>query len=99
MRSSAPSSTGSPCRSSPCVSMTGSASAPERLLQRLDWTVIRRLDGQLQGDYRTLFRGQGVVFADLREYQWGADVRSIDWNVTARMGTPYVREFIEDREI
>ena len=79
--------------------MTDSTSAPERLLQRLDWTVIRRLDGQLQGDYRTLFRGQGIDFADLREYQWGDDVRSIDWNVTARMDTPYVREFIEDREI
>jgi uncharacterized protein (DUF58 family) len=79
--------------------MTDSPSAPERLLQRLDWTVIRRLDGQLQGDYRTLFRGQGIDFADLREYQWGDDVRSIDWNVTARMDTPYVREFIEDREI
>jgi uncharacterized protein (DUF58 family) len=79
--------------------MIDSTSAPERLLQRLDWTVIRRLDGQLQGDYRTLFRGQGIDFADLREYQWGDDVRAIDWNVTARMDTPYVREFIEDREI
>lgn len=79
--------------------MTGSASAPERLLQRLDWTVIRRLDGQLQGDYRTLFRGQGVDFADLREYRWGDDVRAIDWNVTARMDTPYIREYVEDREI
>jgi uncharacterized protein (DUF58 family) len=79
--------------------MIASTSAPERLLQRLDWTVIRRLDGQLQGDYRTLFRGQGVDFADLREYRWGDDVRSIDWNVTARMDTPYVREYVEDREI
>lgn len=79
--------------------MSGSASAPERLLQRLDWTVIRRLDGQLQGDYRTLFRGQGVDFADLREYRWGDDVRAIDWNVTARMDTPYIREYVEDREI
>src|SRR5262245_37846325 len=79
--------------------MIASTSAPERLLQRLDWQVIRRLDGQLQGDYRTLFRGQGVDFADLREYQWGDDVRSIDWNVTARMDAPYVREYVEDREI
>ena len=79
--------------------MATSTSAPERLLQRLDWQVIRRLDGQLQGDYRTLFRGNGVDFADLREYQYGDDVRSIDWNVTARMDTPYVREYVEDREI
>ena len=74
-------------------------SAPERLLQRLDWQVIRRLDGLLQGDYRSLFHGNGVDFADLREYQVGDDIRYIDWNVTARMDTPYVREYVEDREI
>jgi uncharacterized protein (DUF58 family) len=79
--------------------MTAFASAPERVLQRLDWTVVRRLDGLLQGDYRSLFRGNGVDFADLREYEYGDDVRHIDWNVTARMDTPYVREFLEDREI
>src|SRR5438132_2394732 len=72
---------------------------PERLLERLDWTVIRRLDGLLQGDYRTLFRGYGLDLADLREYQYGDDVRHIDWNVTARLQTPYVREYHEDREI
>ena len=55
--------------------MAPSTSAPERLLQRLDWHVVRRLDGLLQGDYRTLFRGQGLDFADLREYQVGDDVR------------------------
>ena len=76
-----------------------SASAPERVLQRLDWHVVRRLDGLLQGDYRTLFRGNGVDFADLREYEYGDDIRHIDWNVTARMDTPYIREFHEDREI
>jgi uncharacterized protein (DUF58 family) len=79
--------------------MGPSTPAPERLLQRLDWQVIRRLDGLLQGDYRSLFRGSGVDFADLREYAYGDDVRSIDWNVTARMDTPYVREYLEDREI
>ena len=79
--------------------MTAFASAPERVLQRLDWTVVRRLDGLLQGDYRSLFRGNGVDFADLREYEYGDDIRHIDWNVTARMDTPYVREFLEDREI
>lgn len=76
-----------------------SARAPERILQRIDWEVIRRLDGLLQGDYRTLFYGYGVDFADLREYQPGDDVRYIDWNVTARMNTPYVRQYNEDREI
>jgi uncharacterized protein (DUF58 family) len=71
----------------------------DALVRRLEWTVIRRLDGLLQGDYRTLFRGFGIDFADLREYQPGDDVRYIDWNVTARLQTPYVREFQEDREI
>jgi uncharacterized protein (DUF58 family) len=72
---------------------------PERILQRLEWKVIRRLDGLLQGDYRTLFYGYGVDFADLREYQPEDDIRYIDWNVTARMDTPYVRQYAEDREI
>ncbi|MDN5250284.1 DUF58 domain-containing protein [Betaproteobacteria bacterium LSUCC0117] len=71
----------------------------EALLQQLEWTVIRRLDGLLQGDYRTLFRGSGLELADLREYQAHDDVRHIDWNVTARMQTPFVREHQEDREI
>ena len=72
---------------------------PRALLRRLEWTVIRRLDGLLQGDYRTLFRGFGLDLADLREYQHHDDVRHIDWNVTARLQTPYVREFNEDREV
>jgi uncharacterized protein (DUF58 family) len=72
---------------------------PERVLLRLDWKVIRRLDGLLQGDYRTLFYGFGVDFADLREYQPEDDIRYIDWNVTARMNTPYVRQYSEDREL
>lgn len=75
------------------------ASTPERILQRLDWQVIRRLDGLLQGDYRSLFYGYGVDFADLREYQPEDDIRYIDWNVTARMNTPYIRQYVEDREI
>jgi uncharacterized protein (DUF58 family) len=76
-----------------------SASAPERVLQRLDWQVVRRLDGALQGDYRSLFLGHGVDLAGLREYQVLDDVRYIDWNVTARMDVPYVRLYHEDREI
>lgn len=72
---------------------------PDAILKRLEWTVIRRLDGVLQGDYRTLFRGAGLDLADLREYQHHDDVRHIDWNVTARLQQPYVREFTEDREL
>jgi len=81
------------------MSTPESASTPERILQRLDWQVIRRLDGLLQGDYRSLFYGYGLDFADLREYQPEDDIRYIDWNVTARMQTPYVRQYVEDREI
>jgi uncharacterized protein (DUF58 family) len=79
--------------------MEASASTPERILHRIDWQVIRRLDGQLQGDYRSLFYGYGIDFADLREYQPGDDIRYIDWNVTARMDAPYIRQYVEDREI
>jgi uncharacterized protein (DUF58 family) len=77
------------------------ASAPgaEHVLRRLEWTVIRRLDGLLQGDYRTLLRGAGLDLADLREYQHFDDVRHIDWNVTARLQQTHVRVFTEDREM
>jgi uncharacterized protein (DUF58 family) len=77
----------------------GSPDSSDRLLRQLEWTVIRRLDGLLQGDYRTMFRGGGVDLADLREYQLHDDVRHIDWNVTARLQTPYVRQFVEDRDL
>jgi uncharacterized protein (DUF58 family) len=72
---------------------------PEGLLRRLEWRVIRRLDGHLQGDYRTKLRGVGVDVADLREYEPGDDVRHIDWNVTARTDVVHVRTYLEDREL
>jgi uncharacterized protein (DUF58 family) len=72
---------------------------PEQLLHRLEWQVVRRLDGILQGNYRTVFRGAGLDFLDLREYEPGDDVRHIDWNVTARMDTLFVRRYAEDREL
>jgi uncharacterized protein (DUF58 family) len=75
------------------------ALTPERVLRRLEWRVIRRLDGRLQGDYRTVFRGNGIDVVDLREYQPGDDLRHIDWNVTARTDVPHVREYVEDREV
>jgi uncharacterized protein (DUF58 family) len=71
----------------------------DRVLRRLEWHVVRRLDGRLQGDYRTLVRGEGTDFRELREYQPGDDVRHIDWNVTARTDTLFVREYTEDREL
>jgi hypothetical protein len=85
-----------PVATGPATGETGSA---ERVLRRLEWSVIRRLDGLLQGDYRTLMRGAGLDLADLREYQHHDDVRHIDWNVTARLQVPHVRVFTEDREM
>jgi uncharacterized protein (DUF58 family) len=71
----------------------------DAVLARLEWTVLKRLDGLLHGDYRTLLRGLGLDLADLREYQFHDDVRHIDWNVTARLDTPYVREYNEERDV
>ena len=71
----------------------------DRLLHRLEWRVMRRLDGRLQGGYRTPRRGTGLDFAGLRPYVEGDDARHIDWNVTARLDEPQVREFNEDREL
>ena len=72
---------------------------PERLLRRLEWHVVRRLDGRMQGAYRTAFRGSGIDFDSLREYTPEDDVRHIDWNVTARLDEPYVRQYTEDRDV
>jgi uncharacterized protein (DUF58 family) len=77
----------------------GQPAEAERILTRLDWQIVRRLDGILQGDYRSLFYGFGLDLAEVREYQPQDDIRYMDWNVTARMGEPYVRQYLEDREI
>src|SRR5690348_17284475 len=74
-------------------------SAPERLLVRLEWRVLRRLDGRLAGGYRTAHRGTGTDLVGLREYTEGDDARHIDWNVTARLNEPQLRVFNEDREL
>ena len=73
--------------------------ATDTILRRLDLPVTRRLEGLLQGDYKSPARGDGLDLADLREYQLHDDVRRMDWNATARQGTPFVREYLEDREI
>jgi uncharacterized protein (DUF58 family) len=73
--------------------------APDRLLRRLEWRLGRRLDGRLQGAYRTVRRGAGIDFTDLRAYSTEDDARHIDWNVTARLDEPFVRQYTEDREM
>lgn len=76
--------------------MTG---IPDRLLHRLEWQVLHRVEGRLQGAHRTTARGPGLDFAGIRAYAEGGDARHIDWNVTARMAEPYVREFLQERDL
>lgn len=75
------------------------ATAPEKLLLRLEWKVVRRLDGRIQGNHRTAHRGSGIDFTGVRPYTEGDDARHIDWNVTARLDEPHLRVFTEDREL
>ena len=86
-----------PAAAASVASSTGTTDTAEQLLRRLDWSVIRRLDGLRQGDYRTLMRGAGLDLADRRDYSPPDDVRHSDWNVTARLQVPQVRVFTEDR--
>ncbi|THF86711.1 DUF58 domain-containing protein [Deinococcus sp. KSM4-11] len=72
---------------------------PAQLLRRLEFKVVRRLDGFLFGDYRGLFYGPSLDLAEVREYQPGDEVRRIDWNVTARSGRLHVRQYQEEREL
>lgn len=72
---------------------------PERLLRRLEFSVVRRLDGFLFGDYRGIFYGPSLDLAEVREYQPGDEIRRIDWNVTARMNRLFVRQYREEREL
>lgn len=74
-------------------------SAPDRLLHQLEWRVLRRLEGRLQGSYRTVHRGAGVDLTGLREYVDTDDSRRIDWVATARVGETLVREYDEDRDL
>jgi uncharacterized protein (DUF58 family) len=69
------------------------------VLRRLELIVTRRLDGLLQGDYRGLVPGHGSELGETREYRAGDDTRRMDWNVTARMQVPHIRETIADREL
>ncbi len=66
---------------------------------RIRVVTSRLMDEHLSGEYKSVFKGQGIEFDEVREYTPGDDVRSIDWNVTARMGHPYVKRFCEEREL
>lgn len=70
-----------------------------REVRRLEIRARRRVDDLFSGEYHAAFKGQGVEFAEVREYEPGDDIRSIDWNVTARAGRPFVKRFIEERQL
>lgn len=72
---------------------------PEKVLRRLEFKVVRRLDGFLFGDYTGIFYGPSLDLAEVREYQPGDEVRRIDWNVTARMHRLFVRQYLEEKEL
>jgi uncharacterized protein (DUF58 family) len=73
--------------------------APTAVLRRLEWRVRHAVNTSLTGDYRSAFRGRGMEFDQVVKYQWGDDLRDIDWNVTARLGEPYRKKFVEEREL
>jgi uncharacterized protein (DUF58 family) len=80
----------------------GDQALPANVLRRIRQVEIKArilADEALLGTYRSVFRGSGLEFEEVREYEPGDDIRSIDWNVTARMGVPYIKKFREDREL
>jgi uncharacterized protein (DUF58 family) len=85
---------------------TGAARAPVavpaevlRQVRRIELRTRRLVNSLFSGEYHSVFKGQGIEFAEVREYLPGDDVRTIDWNVTARLGQPYVKKFVEEREL
>jgi uncharacterized protein (DUF58 family) len=66
--------------------------------RRIELVSRRLVDDQLAGQYHSVFKGRGLVFSDVRPYAAGDDVRSIDWNITARMNAPHVKQFVEERD-
>lgn len=85
--------------------MPPSANAPSlvtsqlALLRQLEWRVRHAVENVLSGEYRSAFRGRGMEFDQVVKYTFGDDIRDIDWNVTARLGEPYRKKFIEEREV
>jgi uncharacterized protein (DUF58 family) len=79
-----------------------STGVPPEILRQVKLLELRTrglVNSLFTGEYRSVFKGQGMEFAEVREYQPGDEVRSIDWNVTARMGKPFVKRYIEEREL
>src|SRR3954449_7364342 len=70
-----------------------------RQIRRLQLKARRAVEDLLGGEYHSVFKGAGLSFEEVREYQPGDDIRTIDWNVTARMGQPFIKRFVEEREL
>src|SRR3954463_5671865 len=70
-----------------------------RQIRRLQLRARRAVQTLLGGEYHSVFKGTGLSFEEVREYQPGDDVRTIDWNVTARMGTPFIKKYVEERDL
>src|SRR4051812_35956813 len=70
-----------------------------RQIRRLQLRARRAVEDPLGGAYRSAFKGSGIAFEEVREYQPGDDIRRIDWNVTARVGHPFIKRFVEEREL
>jgi len=70
-----------------------------RKVRRIEIRTNRLVNESLGGEYHSVFKGRGMEFSEVREYQFGDDIRTIDWNVTSRMGHPYVKKHVEEREL
>lgn len=88
----------SPVSSTPGAA-PGTLGVSPALLQHLEWRLRQSVETMLAGDYRSVFRGRGMEFDQVVKYNWGDDLRDIDWNVTARLGEPYRKKFVEEREV
>jgi uncharacterized protein (DUF58 family) len=85
--------------SNPITEHTSVVTSQLALLRQLEWKVRHAVENVLSGEYRSAFRGRGMEFDQVVKYTFGDDIRDIDWNVTARLGEPYRKKFIEEREV
>jgi hypothetical protein len=83
----------------PITQHTSIVTSQLALLRQLEWKVRHAVENVLSGEYRSAFRGRGMEFDQVVKYTYGDDIRDIDWNVTARLGEPYRKKFIEEREV
>lgn len=84
---------------SPLQEHTSLVTSQLALLRQLEWRVRHAVENVLSGEYRSAFRGRGMEFDQVVRYTYGDDIRDIDWNVTARLGEPYRKKYIEEREV